>query len=47
MSNVNTDDIIQYSTMRALHRELQNYNTLLNESKNPNINDENLWYLRK
>ena len=47
MTNVNTDHIIQYSTMRALHRELQNYNTLLNESKNPNVNDENLWYLRK
>ena len=46
LNNVNSDHVIQYSTMRALHKELQNYNSLLNESKNQNLTDSNLWYLK-
>ena len=45
-NNVNTDHIIQYSTMRTLHKEMQNYNALLNESKNQNLMESNLWYLK-
>ena len=46
-SNVNTNHIIQYSTMRALDKELKNYYALLNESKNQNLNENNLWYLKE